>query len=356
MKIRSLFQLMTAGIILIPIFIFIGIWVYFRFILDFALPPPRPIFSPFNPAIVTFSVIAVLSVFVIVMSILIARSITRSVMVLEDATRRIERGERNISINARGSNEITSLTASLNRMQKSLKAEEDRRNLFIMGVTHDLKTPLALIKANAEAIEDNIARSPDEQRRSLEIISNKVDDMETQINNMLDYVRMDSVNWEHKKEKINFASFLSDYAEHAAVDAELLHRHITQDIKLPDAAPVFMDAELVRRALDNLVNNSLRYCHPGGTITIAAVLERGRSDGKHITLTVSDDGPGIDPDDMPHIFEIFYRGTNSRREMGQGIGLAIVKSIVDAHGWHIEAAPGPQQGVCFTISISNHSD
>jgi signal transduction histidine kinase len=275
-------------------------------------------------------------------------------MVLEETTRRIENGEFDIQIDAKGSNEITSLTASLNRMRNSLKQEENRRMLFLMGVTHDLKTPLALIKANVEAIEDGISSNPEEKYKSLGIINSKVDDMEGQINNLLDFVRIGDMQWKHNKEKVVLSTFMDDYAERTAMDAELLHRKVEKHIELKNTLVINMDKALVSRALDNIVNNSLQHCPPGGIITIGATLESVKQrDANRIVISIADNGPGIRESDLPHVFEIFYRGSLSRRENGQGLGLAVVKAIIDAHGWEIEALSSPGSGAVFRILIDS---
>jgi signal transduction histidine kinase len=278
------------------------------------------------------------------MSSLIMRSITKSILQLEESARRIAGGELNLAVDIKGSNEITSFTASLNRLRNTMKEEEQRRYFFIMGVTHDLKTPLAVIKANAEALEDGIASSPEEQNHSFEIINHKVDELEGMINSLLDFVRMDTGEWRHNQQMTRLAPFLSSYAERAAIDAELLHHKVRADITLPAELAVMMDGALIQRFLDNLVNNSLRYTPQGSTVSISAGLEN-----KTAILHVCDDGPGINAKDLPHIFELFYRGSVSRREQGMGIGLAVVKSIVDAHGWHIEAESGA--GASFKVTI-----
>jgi signal transduction histidine kinase len=300
-----------------------------------------------NPGFWILLLIIAILIFAIVMSSAIMRSITRSILKLEEAARRIAEGELNLAVDIKGSNEITSFTASLNRMRNSLKEEERRRYLFIMGVTHDLKTPLSLIKANSEALEDGIASSPAEQKHSFDIINNKVDELEGMINSLLDFVRMDNGGWRHNLRMTKLRSFISSYAERAALDAEVLHGHLETDIKLPDELAIMMDESLVQRALDNILNNSLRYTRNGCCIRITAAVENNAA-----VISISDNGPGINAGDLPYVFELFYRGSTSRREQGMGIGLAVVKSIVDSHGWQIEAGSGESgAGACFKIVI-----
>jgi signal transduction histidine kinase len=279
------------------------------------------------------------------MSLIIARSITKSVTVLENATRRIAAGELDLTVDVHGSNEITSLTNNLNKMRNALKEEEQRRSRFIMGVTHDLKTPLALIKAYAEAIEDGITEDPVTHTGAVEIITAKADQLEGMINDLLDFVHMDSSEWRGRLQPVNLNAFLRASAKVFSLDAELFRHEFRSKILLPESLSVPMDESLVLRALENLVNNAIRYTPDGSVISLSAALEE-----KSLRLDVQDNGPGITKADLPYIFDMFYRGTGSRREQGMGLGLAVVKWVVDSHDWKI-AAKSDAGGACFRITI-----
>jgi signal transduction histidine kinase len=296
----------------------------------------------FDPIVMLLALFLFPVIFAIIMSLIITRSITRSVLVLEDATRRIAAGELDLAVNVKGSNEITSLTNSLNKMRNDLKEEERRRYRFIMGITHDLKTPLALIKGYAEAIADGVA----EEGGAVEIIAAKADQLEGMINDLLDFVRMDSGEWRGQLKTVPVAAFLRSFTAGIVCDAELFRRRMEVNISLPDGIAAPLDERLAQRALENLVSNAIRYTQDGALIRLDAALA-----GNAIQLQVSDSGPGISREDLPHIFEIFYRGTSSRREQGMGLGLAVVKWVADFHGWQITAESEPGQGTRFTISI-----
>jgi signal transduction histidine kinase len=306
--------------------------------------PPDPLL----PLILVSALFLFPVVFAIVMSLVIARSITKSVGALENATRRIAEGELDLQVDIKGSNEITSLTHSLNKMRNILQEGELRRSRFIMGVTHDLKTPLALIRAYTEAIEDGVACDPAAKVSATEIIAAKTDQLEGMINDLLEYVQMNSGEWRSQLQKVNIAVFLQNAARGFASDVELLHHEFLSEIALPGNTFVFMNERLVLRALENLVNNAIRYTPNGSAITLAASLGDSK-EGSALQITVSDNGPGIDEADLPHIFEMFYRGTSSRREQGMGMGLAVAKWVADSHGWSISARSN--RGACFCIAI-----
>jgi signal transduction histidine kinase len=308
--------------------------------------PGDPPFIPlFFPLFVLIGFFLILILFAISMSLIIARSITKSVTVLENAARRIAAGELDLAVDVHGSNEITSLTNNLNKMRNTLKEEEQRRSRFIMGVTHDLKTPLALIKAYAEAIDDGITEDPITHTGAAEIISAKADQLESMINDLLDFVHMDSSERRGRLQPVNITAFLRAGVKVFSLDAELLHHEFRSEILLPENLSIPMDESLVLRALENLVNNAIRYTPDGSVISLCAVLE-----GRAVLLTVQDNGPGITKTDLPYIFDMFYRGTGSRREQGMGLGLAVVKWVVDSHGWKI-AAESDNGGACFKITI-----
>jgi signal transduction histidine kinase len=279
------------------------------------------------------------------MCFFIARSITKSVMVLEDATRRIAAGDLDLNVDVRGSNEITSLTASLNRMRDALKEEDRRRSRFIMGVTHDLKTPLAIIQSYAELLDDGMAGDPASQKNAADIILVKVDQLETMINHLIEFVKMDTGEWKSQLLDVDIAVFLQNFARRFILDAGALHYEMTANITIPENTFVSLDERLFVRALENLVGNAIRHTPAGSHITLGAV-----QDENSIRVTISDNGPGISEKDLPHIFETFYRGSASRREEGMGIGLSVVKWVIDSHGWTIDAASN-SAGTRFTITI-----
>jgi signal transduction histidine kinase len=308
--------------------------------------------QPFYGIIMTLIILLlVIFLFTAIMSILIARSITNSVMILEKSTRRIAEGELDLNVEVKGSNEIISLTGSLNRMRLGLKEDQARRSRFIMGISHDLKTPLSLIKGYTEAIADGLADDPVMRKKSLEIIGNKVDRLNGMIDDLISFVKLDTGEWRRNLRDHAIAPLLHDFGKRAATDGNLLNRRIEYRIEIPDTVIVPLDERLFLRVLENISSNSLRYTREGGKIFINASL-----DGADIVISITDNGPGIAQEDVPHIFDLFYRGNNSRRDEGMGLGLSVVKSIADSHGWKIHVESEPDKGSTFTIIIPYHTN
>jgi signal transduction histidine kinase len=312
------------------------------------LPKIRPEEARFRNLafeLITYPTIALL-VFSSLMSFLILRSLNRSILTLEGATRRIAEGNLDFELPARGNDRIASLTRSFDSMRRALKEEYARRARFIMGVSHDLKTPLALIQGYVEAIADGYAAEPDSQKRYLSIILDKTRRLDGMIADLIGFVRMETGEWRMTHRDVAARQFLTDIARRFSEDALILRRDFSWSIDLADEVTVRMDEGLFARALENLVGNAIRYTDEKGKISLSA-----RREGGEIALLIADTGIGIPAEDLSRIFDPFYRGTNSRRETGFGLGLTTVKSIIEGHGWIIGVSSEVGRGTTFTIRI-----
>ena len=231
--------------------------------------------------------LAVIIAFASVMCILIVNSLTRSVVSLEAATRRVAAGELDLPISIEGSNEMTSLSRSLNSLREEIKEGQARRARFIMGISHDLKTPLALVKGYAEALEEDLGDAGPNASSYLGIIKSKADQLEGMIEDLIDFERVDTGEWSQGLASVDLVPFLRVFSKRIEADAALLGRRVHSAITLPEPSFVRMDERLVTRALENLVNNALRYTSSGGRIDIAARARVGS-----YSVSVVDNGPG----------------------------------------------------------------
>ena len=143
---------------------------------------------------------------------------------------------------------------------------------------------------------------------------------------------------------------LDDFARYAEMTGKIFKRNVTANISLTEDIQIPMNRQLVQRALSNLFTNALRYTKENDTIEVNAFNKVIDKDNFMI-IEIKDTGKGIDKKDLDYIFDIFYRGTNSRQEEGMGIGLAVVKSIIETHGWNISVDSQKNKGSCFTIKI-----
>ncbi len=298
----------------------------------------------------SFAFISVFEIFCIYMVIRLSRTIYSSITLLEESTQKIANGELDTKIEQpKGkdkTNEITSLAESLEKMRISLKDDQERRSKFIMGISHDLRTPVALIKGYTEAITDGVITDIDAIKNSLGIIHTKADQLENMINDLINYMKLNNADWRQTLEFVFIEPFLLDFANSAKATAGVYNRTIITNININPQTKVPMDKNLFSRALENIFSNALRYTKDNDRIEINAIEENNC-----VKITISDSGIGIAEKDLEHIYDIFYRGTNSRRESGMGIGLSVVKTIIDTHGWNIDVKSKQNEGSSFIISI-----
>ena len=296
--------------------------------------------------------LGIFEAFCIVAVLSISRTILRSISILEKDTDRIASGDLDFDLEAEAavkhhvSNEITSLTKNLNKMRLALKDETERRNRFIMGISHDLRTPVALIRGYTEAITEGVVTEPDEVKKSLTVIGSKTQQLQSMIDELINFVKLDNRQWRKQLSPHDIAPLLRDFAKGAEMTGTVYNRNIVVSVQLRDGINIPMDEMLFNRVLENLFSNALRYTKDGDSISILAEEKE-----KCVAISICDTGIGIEKADLPNIFDLFYRGTNSRREEGMGIGLSVVKQIVDTHGWQIFAESEKGRGTVFRIEI-----
>ncbi len=278
------------------------------------------------------------------MIFLVTNSLRRGIARLEAATARVASGDLDFQLEARGKDEIAALSRSFESMRQALKEEEARHSRFLMAVSHDLKTPLTSIKGYLEAIEDGLAEDPRVLHDYVGIMGAKTKVLEGRVNELIDYVKMATGQWQLKHRPIKLRRFLDGLAKTFAADAQVFRRKFQKRIDLPEEICLPGDESLLSRALDNLFHNALRYTREGDTIRLNARLENAQA-----VIEFADNGPGVAEGELERIFEPFYRGSEPRREAGSGLGLSIVRSIIDAHGWSIRAEKAAGSGLALII-------
>ncbi|MCQ2574169.1 MAG: HAMP domain-containing histidine kinase [Treponema sp.] len=275
------------------------------------------------------------------------RNIFLSINLIERQTQAIAGGNLNIKINTdkKKKNEITSIADSLEKMRFSLEDAQTRRNKFIMGISHDLRTPVAIIRGYTEAIADGMVPE-NEMNNTLNLICAKTSQLENMINTLINFMKLDTTDWRENLKEESITKSIRDFAHDACLMGPLFKRVITSDIDFPNEIFVPMDIQLVTRVFENILNNAIRYTQENDTISIY-----GRETENEIIMTISDTGEGMTEEDLNHIFDLFYRGTASRREEGMGIGLSVVKSVITTLEWDIDVHSELGKGSEFIISI-----
>ena len=346
MKIRKQFFIIFSILIAVPVlyftifFVYIKLKPHYAFLQEENLPNPRQI-------VMTFSIIA--EAIVIALSLVMFNNIAKSIHLVEKEAKKLSDGDIDtplkVPTNKGYSNEITNLLIHLEEFRKVFKQRKNEQDRFVMGLSHDLKTPIAIIKGYTEAISDGLF-SDEERQKSLDIILKKTGQLETMVDDMVNFIKMNETDWTRNFIKYDIGEYLEGYEKYAQSTGSVFNRNVTSEIKVPRETYVKMDKQLVSRALENIFSNALRYTADGAEINISADLFADK-----VKITIADKGSGMSPEDTEHGFELFYRGTHSRREQGQGIGLSVVKTVMDIHGWDIDVESELGKGTAFTITI-----
>jgi two-component system, OmpR family, sensor kinase len=236
--------------------------------------------------------------------------------------------------------EVGRLGAALNGMLTRIEASQQETRRFFTDASHELRTPLASLRANAQLYQQGAVQDPDEVNEVMGRIVQETRRMGRLVDDMLRLARLGQQPGQ-SREPIDLTAVVRGCVERARV-ADLTR---TWEVQLDDGLTVTGDEELLRRAVDNLLTNVLVHT-PGDTVgSISASVS-----GDHVVLVVADDGPGVAPDQLPHIFERFYRA-GARSRSGSGLGLAIVTEIAAAHGGTLQAAPVSPHGLRTTLVL-----
>lgn len=277
---------------------------------------------------------------------LAATRLARSVRRLEDAAARISAGDLDSPVAVRGVDEVVSLSSAMDRMRISLKENQAARSRFLAAISHDLRTPLTAMRGYVEAIGDGMADNPETMERYVDSALDKGRILEGRIDELLEFAKMETGEWVMRFEDLPLKAFLDRLASEYRDEAAAAGRQFSSAILLPEDLRVSADARLLERAFENLFTNALRYVPVGAGMHL-----RSRIDGEGLILRFDDEGPGIAPEELPRIFEPYYRGSGDGRQDGLGLGLYIASSIIRGHGWSLEASSKPGEGAVFTISV-----
>ncbi|MBQ9281545.1 MAG: HAMP domain-containing histidine kinase [Treponema sp.] len=294
--------------------------------------------------------IMLFELFCIILIVMISQTISRSITLLSKNTERIAGGELDVPLdfvkNSKSDNEITRLTENLDKMRLTLKDDAERRTKFIMGISHDLRTPVAVIKGYTEAMSDGFYDNPLEMKKSLGIISSKTEQLETMVNTLINFVKLNQTDWVQQLKKQKIAPVLEEFSKTAVTTGGIFKRKVTAEVSVSEELEIPFDKELIQRTLENLFSNALRYTNENDSIAIRAYEEEEK-----IYFKIKDSGIGIAQENLEKIFDMFYRASSSRREEGMGIGLATVMTIIKAHGWKISVDSELGKGSEFIIEI-----
>ena len=272
----------------------------------------------------------------------IYRSIAVPLVKLKKATKNIKEGNLDFVLEVEGNDEFSQLCQDFEEMRKRLKESTEEKILMdkenkelISNISHDLKTPITAVKGYVEGIMDGVADTPEKMDRYVRTIYNKTNEMDHLINELTFYSKIDTNRIPYTFSKLNVEDYFSDCAEELGLEMETRGIELVYANYVEKGVQVIADGEQIRRVIHNIVSNAIKYMEkPRGIIQL-----RVKDVGDFIQVEIEDNGKGIAAKDLPYIFDRFYRTDVSRNSSkgGSGIGLSIVKKIMENHGGKVWA-------------------
>ena len=272
----------------------------------------------------------------------IYRSIAVPLVKLKKATKNIKEGNLDFVLEVEGNDEFSQLCQDFEEMRKRLKESTEEKILMdkenkelISNISHDLKTPITAVKGYVEGIMDGVADTPEKMDRYVRTIYNKTNEMDHLINELTFYSKIDTNRIPYTFSKLNVEDYFSDCAEELGLEMETRGIELVYANYVEKGVQVIADGEQIRRVIHNIVSNAIKYMEkPRGIIQL-----RVKDVGDFIQVETEDNGKGIAAKDLPYIFDRFYRTDVSRNSSkgGSGIGLSIVKKIMEDHGGKVWA-------------------
>ena len=272
----------------------------------------------------------------------IYRSIAVPLVKLRKATQNIKEGNLDFVLEVEGKDEFSQLCQDFEEMRKRLKESTEEKVLMdkenkelISNISHDLKTPITAVKGYVEGIMDGVADTPEKMNRYVRTIYNKTNEMDHLINELTFYSKIDTNRIPYTFSKLNVEDYFSDCAEELGLEMETKGIELVYANYVEKDVQVIADGEQIRRVIHNIVSNAIKYMEkPKGIIQL-----RVKDVGDFIQVEIEDNGKGIAAKDLPYIFDRFYRTDVSRNSSkgGSGIGLSIVKKIMEDHGGKVWA-------------------
>ena len=291
----------------------------------------------------------------------IYRSIVTPICKLEEAAKNIKEGNLDFTIEADSKDEMGRLCQNFEDMRQRLKESaeekleaEKQNRILISNISHDLRTPITAIKGYVEGILDGVADTPEKVDKYMRTIYYQAIDMDRLINELTLYAKIDTNRIPYNFKRINVGAYFSDCIEEIGLELEAEHIGLSYFNYAGDEVEIIADPEQLKRVIDNIIGNSVKYMDKEhGLIHI-----RIKDVGDFIQIEIEDNGKGIGQKDLPFIFDRFYRTDASRNSAtgGSGIGLSIVKKIIEDHGGKIWATSKESTGTVMYFVIRKYQE
>ena len=271
----------------------------------------------------------------------------------------ISDGDFSYVLDVKGTGEIAQMYENYNQMRMRLKEsideilrQDNQNRELVSNISHDLKTPITSIKGYVEGIMDGVADTPEKMDRYIKTIYNKANDMNRLINELTIYSGIDSNRIPYNFRKLNVTDYFNDCIEEVGLDLESKGIHLDYVNTIPYDTDVIADPEQLKRVVNNIISNSVKYMNKQGARIEIRLLDELDS----VRVEIEDNGKGVSAKEIGHIFERFYRTDASRNSAqgGSGIGLSIVKKIIEDHGGYIWATSKEGEGTCMHFVLRKY--
>ncbi|MBP3656374.1 MAG: HAMP domain-containing protein [Clostridia bacterium] len=283
---------------------------------------------------------------VLALASLISRIITRPVAELSAGIERMSKGDYRHRVHVPGKGEMAQLAGAFNQMSEQVGNLEEARNQFVSNASHELKTPLATIKILVESMMYEDGMDPELRREFLGDINKEIDRLSSVVGDLLTLVHIDSHKLKLRRERMIFADTVRETAARLTPLAKKRGQEIA--VTIGDECEMFADPGKLAQVCYNIIENAIKYTPDGGRITV-----RLRRTGRDAVLEIADTGVGIPEEDLPHVFDRFYRvdKARSRDTGGTGLGLSIVQQIIRLHAGSVTVQSERGKGTTFIVQL-----
>ncbi len=301
--------------------------------------------QPWQPIAGEFLIAALIALAIsLVFALVLARSLSQPLHEITEAAVAVAEGDFSHEVNVRSEDEIGRLAGAFRHMSTEVQRSQQQQRDFIINVSHELKTPLTAISGHVEALRDGVAADPEAVDASLEVISSEARRLQRLIEDLLSLAKFDASQFELRSASIDMERLIKVLVD--SFSREAGERGVHLETRVEAGTDLAGDPDRLKQILSNLVQNAIVHSQAGGSVGIHAAAAGGE-----VRIEVSDQGAGIADEDLPHIFDRFYRSGGGAREAGLGLGLAISRELARAMGGEIEAASTPGEGSTFTLTL-----
>lgn len=307
--------------------------------------------------IIALIIVAVFVLAIVIISFITSKTIVNPIKKIADGADEIARGNLDYEIDYKSKNELGQTVESFNQMrlrlknsiEKQNKADEQRKEL-IAGIAHDVRTPLTSAKGYAQGLRDGIAATPEKQKKYIDRICSSIDDTEKILNELLDISRYELKSYKLNRVNVNLKEFIDDGAEEIKELLERSNFDFSLQCNVNKDTQISVDTDAFARVFRNIVMNSIKYARDDRQGMVRLIVSEYE---RTVIIELTDNGSGVESENLTKIFDTMYRTDPARTKVsqGSGLGLAVCKQIVELHGGLIWASSKQGEGLSIFISM-----